>query len=87
MNVTNYLKRRTRALALVGASVLMGTGSLTLSTASSATTVVTNPAKAVVVNGRFAIGVERPDLFPVRETDLGSVAVGETHPRRNLRNR
>lgn len=55
--MNNYLKRRTRALALVGASVLVGTGSLALSTASSATTVVTNPAKAVVVNGRFTTTV------------------------------
>lgn len=55
--MTNYLKQRTRALALVGASVLLGTGSLALSTASSATTVVTNPAKAVVVNGRFTTTV------------------------------
>jgi len=57
MNVTNYLRRRTRALALVGAAVLVGTSSLALSTASSATTVVTNPAKAVVVNGRFTTTV------------------------------
>jgi hypothetical protein len=53
----NYLKRRTRALALVGATVLIGTSSFALSTASSATTVVTNPAKAIIVNGRFTTTV------------------------------
>ncbi len=46
------MRRRTRALA-VGASVLVSMGSIALSTSSSATTVVSNPAKAVVVNGRF----------------------------------